>query len=411
MLPLLLTACHSKSKQEEIPVTQVRHGDFYIDLYEEGDVQATESKLIKSPEISWRYGNLKIATLIEDGTEVEEGDTVMTFDPTDVRKAIMDSEQQLELQYAEKEKLLAQQRSSLEGMISDFEVSKISLEISRLNLESAQYEAEITRKEIELNLQQAELSLEQAENQIENTRRLQHEERMQKDLRIHQCEQELEDAKNTLDQLYVVAPSPGIVILRKNYSTNAVYQEGEQVWSGQAIMELPNLRELKTNLKINEVDISKVREGLEVEIRPDAFTDSIYHGKVVTVANLAVNKNNSSRIKVFPVEVLITSPINRSFEQMPELMPGMTVSCRILVDKIPDVSYIPLNALFRKDEKDVVYLQTASGWRAQEVVLGERNTDYVIVTEGLKTGETIALINPEALEEAEKEASEKGGRK
>lgn len=408
---LWMMSCGSqKNKDLEIPVTEVRQGTFYIDLYEEGDVQSTQSRIVSSPDISWRYGNnLKIATLIEDGSAVEEGDTLMTFDATEVRKAIVDAQQRLELSYAELEKMKAQHENSLEGQISDFEVSKISLEITRLNLESAQYEADITRQEIQLSLEQAEISLQQAEEQIENTRRTQKEERYQKELSIHQSEKELQDANSTLEKLVVKAPSAGIVMIRTNYSTQAKYQEGESVWSGQQMIELPNLRELKVNLKVNEVDISKVKKGLKVMIRPDAFADSTYWGEVQMVANLAVNKSNNSKIKVFPVEVLITSPVNQDLTKDPELMPGLTVSCRIIVDEIPDQIFIPQTALFQENGKDVVYVKTASGFRTKEVELGQRNTDYVVVKSGLKAKEQLALMYPyPKTEEAknEKEAAE-----
>ncbi len=406
---LLLVSCQSKqNKNLNIPVTEVRQGTFYIDLHEEGEIKSTQSIQVSAPEISWRYGNnLKIATLIEDGTAVEAGDTLMTFDPSEVRKAILDAQQRLELSYAELEKMKAQHENSLEGQISDFEVSKISLEITRLNLESAQYEADITRQEIQLNLEQAEISLQQAEEQIENTRRTQGEELYQKQLSIRQSEKELQDAMSTVEKLVVKAPNPGIVMIRTNYSTQAKYQEGESVWSGQAMIELPNLRELKVELKVNEVDISKVKKGLKVMIRPDAFADSTYWGEIQTVANLAVNKSNNSKIKVFPVEVLVTSPVNQDLSKDPELMPGLTVSCRIIVDEIPNQIFIPITALFEENGRQVVYVKTAGGFRTKEVETGERNTDYVIIKDGLKAKDEVALMYPYAdLEDSKKQNEE-----
>jgi len=402
----LLTACGSK-KQEEVATVEVQHGTFYIDLYEEGEVQATRSRIISSPEISWRYGNLKIATLIEDGTEVEEGDTVVTFDPSDVRKAMVDSEQRLEISYAEREKMVAQHESNLEGMKSDLEVSRISLEISRINLESAQYEAEISRKQMQLSLEQAEISLEQAESQIDNTKKIQREEMLQMDLTIHQAEKEVQDARETLERLVVTSPSPGIVIIRKNYSTGLAYQEGEQVWSGTDLIELPNLRELKAEVKINEVDIAKVRTGLKVTIRPDAYSDSTYMGEIINVANLAVNKSNNSKIKVFPVDILITSPVNQAKDKAPTLMPGMTVSCRLLIDEIPDVDYIPQAAVFSKEDVDIVYVKSGNSWVERPVELAERNTDYVIVKSGVEKGDKLALSNPFAHNQVETKEKDK----
>lgn len=396
LLPIgLLCAACGKEKKQEIPLTQVRQETFYIDLYEEGDIQATQSKVISSPEISWRYGDLKITYVVDDGQEVEAGDTVVIFDPSEVRKAIVDAESRLEIHYAELEKMQAQQESDMEEMMADFEVTELSLEISRLEYESAEYEAVIKKKEIELNLERATIALEQAKSQIENRKKIQKEELTQKKLVINQAKSELEDAYNTLNLLFVTSPSPGIAIVSQNNTTGLKFQEGDQVWKGQPMIELPNLNELKAAIKINEVDIAKITKGQRVIIRPDAFSDSLYFGHIQTVANLAVNKERNSRIKVFPVDVLINS-------YPTDLMPGLTVSCRIIIDEIPDAVYIPLNALFKEDIRDIVYVKTATGFRIQEVKTGQSNADYIIIEEGLKAGENIAMANPFLVAEADK---------
>ena len=94
------------------------------------------------------------------------------------------------------------------------------------------------------------------------------------------------------------------------------FQIGDQTWSGFPLIQLPDLSALRAVVRINEVDIAKVKSGLQVEIKPDAFSDSIYSGVVTSVANLAVNKEGSTKIKVFPVEVDIRE---RSSKLLPEL--------------------------------------------------------------------------------------------
>lgn len=391
----LLWAGCGKTKKQEMPLTQVRQETFYLDLYEEGEIQATQSKVITSPEISWRYGDLKITYIVDDGQEVETGDTIVIFDPSEVRKAIVDAESRLEIHFAELEKMQAQQESDLEEMLADFEVTKLSLEISRIEYESAEYEAEIKKKEIELNLEKATIALDQAKSQIDNRKRIQQEELTQKQLFISQAQSELEDAYNTLDLLFVVSPSPGIAIIRLNHTTEVKFQEGDQVWKGQAMIELPNLNELRADVKINEVDIAKISKAQRVIIRPDAFSDSLYYGQIQTIANLAVNKERNSRIKVFPVEILINS-------RLTDLMPGLTVSCRIIIDELPNALFIPLNALFKEGIQDIVYVKTATGFRVQEVKTGPSNTDYIVIEEGLKPGESLAMANPFLVPEEEK---------
>ena len=45
--------------------------------------------------------------------------------------------------------------------------------------------------------------------------------------------------------------------------------------------------------------------------------------------------------------------------------------------------YIPLDAVFEKEGKALVYLVKGGKAEAQEVKLGKKNEDYVIVEEGL----------------------------
>ena len=393
LLAVALGGCNKKVAQA-VPEAKVEQGTFYVDIYEEGEIEAINSINISSPSIPWRYGNLKISNIVNDGAEVKKGDTIVTFDPSEVRKAILDYEDRLIVSNAELEKLLAQNELAMEELIADYEVTRISHEITRMQLESAAHESEIKRREIQLNLDKADISLTRAKEQIENRRKIQVEEVKQKRLSIRQDEERLEEAHQTLNKLYVVAPAPGIAIISRNWSTNNKFQLGDQCWSSQQLIQLPDLSTLKAKVNINEVDITKITKGLKVQIRPDAFSDSTFTGYVSTIANLAQNKDNKSSIKVFPVEIVIN-------EYNKNLLPGLTVSCRIIVDEVPDVVYIPLEALHVEGDKSFVHKKTVAGYEKVEVQTGLTNSDYVIIESGLDKGDRVALIDPATLEKKE----------
>ena len=395
----MLIACNKKTSLQ-VPEAKVEQGTFYIDIYEEGEIEAINSINISSPNIPWRFGNLKISNIVTDGAEVKAGDTLITFDPSEVRKAIFDYEERLIVSKAELEKMLAQHELEMEELNADYEVTRISHEITRMQLESAAHESDIKRREIKLNLDKADISLDRAKEQIENRRKIQIEEVKQKRLSIRQDEERLEEAHRTLNKLFVIAPAPGIAIISQNWSTNNKFQLGDQCWSSQQLIQLPDLSTLKAKVNINEVDISKVTKELNVRIRPDAFSDSTFTGYVATVANLAQNKDNNSSIKVFPVEIIIN-------EYNKNLLPGLTVSCRIIVDEISDVTYIPLEALRVEGDKSYVYRKTVGGYDKVEVQTGRTNSDYVIIESGLDKGDKVALIDPTALEKKEEKKGEK----
>jgi len=394
----LLSACDKKEKQE-IPVSKAIKGTFYLDVVESGEVQAIHSINITAPAISWRYGALKITQILKDGKEVKAGDTVVVFDPSEIKKAIVEAESRLQISYAELEKLKAEQQSNLEELKADYEVTRISQEISKIQFEASSYEAAIKRKQIELELENANIALKRAKEQIDNTVKIQTEDVKQKMLSINQDKERLNEANETLNKLFLISPSPGIAIIGRNWSTGNKLQVGDQCWSGLPMIQLPDLGLLKATVQINEVDIAKIVKGLKVQIKPDAFSDSIYSGVVLSVANLAINKDGSSKIKVFPVDIQIK-------EKGKKLLPGLTVSCRILVKKIPNVIYIPVEALQTDGIDEYVFIKKGSGFKKVIVQTGSSNTDFMIITKGLEKDDVVAMTDPFALKKTKETKKE-----
>lgn len=389
LLLLFMVSCKSDNKEMSVPEAVVSHGTFLVDVCEEGEMEALNSIKITAPQIPWRFGGLKISQIVPDGTDVHEGDTLIVFDPSQVQKAILDNEDRLIVSLAELEKLKTQQQQEMESLKADYEITQISQEISRIELEAAAYESEIKRKEIELNLEKAEISLKQAREQIENKAKVHAEDLRQKMLSIDESRERLQEGYETLKQLYVVAPSQGLAIINLNRSTESKYQVTDQCWAGTPLINLPDLSKMKVKLKINEVDISKVRKDMEAQIRPDAYSDSVFTGHVISIANLAVNKERNSTVKVFPVEVLV----DRADKN---LLPGLTVSCRIIVDRIEDVDYVPIEAVHVEGDHSYVYRHTSSGYEQVMVETGTSNTNYIIINSGLRKGDRVALLDPTA---------------
>jgi HlyD family secretion protein len=385
LLPVLI-GCKGKVLQETQTIL-VKRGSFIEEVTEQGNVRAVNSLTINAPNISYRYGNLKITTIISDGKEVERGDTVIIFDPSDIKKAIITSQQQLEIANAELEKLKATQQSEIEDLEAELEISRISQEISKINLDQGLYEPAVTRKELDLKLQSADIAYARAKEEIENKKKIQQEDIFQKTLSIKQLTTALDDANSTLKNLFVISPSPGIAILKDNIYTSQKWQAGDQPYSGSILIELPDLSEMMAETKINEVDIAKITNGLRVELKADAYSDTSYAGKVITIANLAQNKDAKSKIKVFPVQVKIEGKSGN-------LLPGLTVSCKIIINELPGVLIIPVETIFKDQTIEYVYVKTRSGFERKDIKIGAVNSDFAIVTEGLAENEEVALTNP-----------------
>ena len=197
-------------ESSDIQVTKVKKGTFLEEITDQGTVEAVNSITVSAPVISYRYGALKIAKIVEDGAEVEKGDTIMIFDPSEINRSIVQAEQQLEIARAEYEKLVSTQQSEIEDLEADLELAGISQEISKINFETSVYEPEATKKEIKLKLESATIALNRAKEQIENKKIIHKEDLIQKRLIIKQLTSTLADANKSMNNLFVVSPAKGI---------------------------------------------------------------------------------------------------------------------------------------------------------------------------------------------------------
>lgn len=386
----IFSFCQSK-RDAIIETYEVKKSTFVSSVTETGELAAVNSEAISAPSISWRFGALKITKLVDDGKQVEKGELLVEFDKAEVQKGIVDAKAELEIAKAELRKTLASNVSQIEELEADLESTTLQHRISELNLEKAGYESDIRRKEIELNLEKSTISLKKAKQEIENQKKINREEVSKLELKVKQVKNKLEEANETMAKLSVKAPAPGIAIIEKSWMTGNKYQVDDQPFPGWPLIGLPDLTQIKASVQINEVDIAKIDTSQRAVIRLDAFPENSFTGKVTEIASLARNKERDSKVKIFDTTIFLD-------ESDKKLMPGMTVSCEIIIDEIPDTLFIPLETLFMKDGNNIVYLKSDGGFEAKQVSIGTENDDFVIITEGLSEGDQVALSDPTLLQ-------------
>ena len=79
------------------------------------------------------------------------------------------------------------------------------------------------------------------------------------------------------------------------------------------------------------------------------------------------------------------------------------MSCRIIVDEIPNVCYVPLEALHIEGDRSYVYKKTVGGYDKVDVKTGATNSDYVIIESGLDEDDVVALVDPTLVAQKDKE--------
>jgi RND family efflux transporter MFP subunit len=379
------------SSHGDLPNYTVRSSEFVIDLKTPGKLKAENSVLVSAPPARI---NLQIVDLVPEGTNVKEGDFLIQFDTTELRQQLDDQIAELDIARATFDKSRASMESQMASLRSSLENSRASYRLSELRLEQMKFEAEVRLEEGRLSLKQAEISLKRAEEEITAQIQIDSADVKSLELKIKQAQFDIQKTRMDLDRLHISAPRPGLVVYKETWRGGEMskIKVGDTPWRGAALIELPDLSVMNVETAISEVDFSKIKTGLPVEVKLDAYPEPVFKGEVIEVAALAKTEEGGSGAKQFDVVIRIDG-------SNPLLRPGMSTTTRIIVDRIPDKRSIPIESVFDRGEKMVVYATDDGSFVEREVKLGARNDNFVIVEEGLTEGERVSLVDPTAREE------------
>ncbi len=207
--------------------------------------------------------------------------------------------------------------------------------------------------------------------------------------RIAEASARLELARQQLAKTEVRADVPGIVVYREVFfgSEQRKPQVGDQVWANQPLLILPDISKMVVEAKVRETDIHKVERNQNVEVRVEAYPDLRLSGRVSLIGTLAQEEKERRGTKFFGVTVEI-------LESEPRLRPGMTARLEIQVEKRPKALFVPVDGVFEREGRSVVYTLGRGGLSPRDVALGPSNRDFVVVLSGLSRGERISLKEP-----------------
>ena len=71
-----------------------------------------------------------------------------------------------------------------------------------------------------------------------------------------------------------------------------------------------------------------------------------------------------------------------------------SAECRVILKQVPDTLLVPQIAVFEQDSMKVVFVQQKKGFELRQIKTGISSTKEIIVSEGLKANERIALTKP-----------------
>ena len=367
-------------------------GKFVINVTVKGELDAEKSVNIDGPSglrTIRIYNDIKIEDLVPEGTVVDSGAYIGKLDRTPVMSKLKEVDANLEKLTGQINKSKIDSALDLRAARDQLINQKYAIEEKEIELKNSKYEPPAVQRKVQIDLEKAKRQYNQS---VQNYK-------LKKDKQINIIQSAIIDYNKGLTQkdqimkvlegFTVKAPQAGMVIYAKSWNgKKKVPGSSISPWR-PTIATLPDLSTMQIKSFVNEIDISKIKEGQKVEISVDAFPDKVLTGEVKSVANIGEELANSSA-HVFEVVISVNG-------SDPDLRPSMTTKNIITTNVIDSALYIPLECLHSNDTAVFVY---TNGYK-KIIETGDNNEDNIIVTKGLTIDDEIYLSEPEKADDWE----------
>ena len=384
----------------EVPVAKVRKGEFIISVKTRGEVKAVRSVMIAAPQVP----EPRIVKLAEGGKPIHKGDIVVEFDAAQQEQNYLERQTNVRTVDSERVQMKASHRitNEMDGMsqmTSEYNVERAKLEASKAEVIS---EIEGAKNRIDVGISEGELG--QVKTSIQSHKVAQGADLERLDQRKDKYLRDMALTKGYLKNMVLRAPIDGVVSILPNFRTQGSFgsapppfKEGDKAWTGAQIAEIPDLTEMRVELKLDEVDRGRLQLGVVGKVRVDALPDRELPVELDWISPIAaINFRGAMQDKQFPARATLK-------ELDPRLRPGMSAGAELVLESHKDSLMIPIRASVTSNGKPAVYVQKGDGFVLRQIEVGKRNETDLVVLKGLAVGETVALENPiEAAKKAKK---------
>jgi HlyD family secretion protein len=367
-----------------------------------------------------KKANIALEKGIKDKAKYEEGDQPQKFRELEIAIKEASTAYEKAKQKLDESKTLFEKKfitkTSLEQDQQDFDRTEIAKERSEKAKELFEkYELPMMLRDKQTAVEDAELGLETATKRADSTLRQKQVNVEQNQKRLDKLKEQLKQRQDELSKMVLKAPCPGIVIYGDpryggwmSFDNNM--KVGGEIWGGNTLFTIPDLRVMQVKLQIHEADVNKVKLEMPARVTMDTYAGLMLTGKITKIAAIANGAGSpwegNSEVKKFDTEITLESTTQV------ELKPGISAKAEIQIDTRKDATYVPLQCVFLEGGKHWCYvLDDKHAPQKSEVKPGLSNDSFLEVTEGLKEGQMVLLYNPSVPTGAPPEKEKEGEKK
>ena len=379
---LLLAGCFSgyeSGAPARATELKVRRGAFRGDVVLTGELRAGRGDDLVVPRLpQWQTS---VKWLITDGAEVKQGDRVVELDNSAFssnleakRQAVAQAQQELQQKEAEWYADTLRKQIDAEKRRAEYDKAKLDAAVPKEVVAPREFQ------DRQMKFQRAEVELAKATDLLKSQRIAVASDRENVLIKLHTAERELTIAEQALDQLVLRASKDGIVVIRDHPWEGRNLQEGDGVFIGLPLAQIPELSTLRVEADLADVDDGKIGIGMPATVVLDAYPDLSFPARVSAVSAVAQESSRQSLRRVFGVIVTLDKL------DAVRMRPGL--SARVVVHAVgnPSTLLVPRAALDFAAKQPRARL---AGGKLVEVKLGPCNAQECIVSSGLKEGDAL----------------------
>jgi len=198
--------------------------------------------------------------------------------------------------------------------------------------------------------------------------------------------------RDQIARCIVRSDAAGMVVYRDLFFGNDKRkpQVGDEVWSNQPLIALPDVGQLTVETRIREIDLHHVSVGSPVRVTVQAYPDLRLRGRIGLIGALAASDPARAGTKFFPVTVVLEEADSR-------LRTGMSAQVEITVATREGATLVPVHAVFDVAGRSTLYvLDHRRRVVARPVDVAAQNDRDAAIAAGVSAGETVLLADPRA---------------
>lgn len=197
-----------------------------------------------------------------------------------------------------------------------------------------------------------------------------------------------------MDVIKMYSPANGVTLLPKKGEGGEGGQdkeiyEGNSIKKGENLLSLGDLSGISISVKVNEIDINRIKPGQKVDVTVPALPGEAFKGEIKSISSQAKSDARSGGLATFPAKVLVQEITDK---QRQLIRIGMSAKVSVNIQSQPQL-VIPIEAVFDKDGTDRVILMDPKTGKEKNrpIVVGKTNPEGISVISGLKEGDKVLV--------------------